>query len=244
MPPTSRTVLVFDVLGTLVDQVGSLEARVRQHAGLGAGAARDAVATWLDRVAEREGAVVEGRRGFAPSGALDREVLAGLAAEGVLPASAVDRLATAAERLRPWPDSVAGLAALAGDFTVLGLSNADRRTLAALRADAGLAWHEALSAQDVGTYKPAPDLYAAAVAAAAAVAGRATATTGPAGPPVMVAAHAWDLRAAAAAGMRTAYVPRPRGDAPRADDAFDLHAADLADLRARLLAGGLRPPAG
>ncbi|MFE5291783.1 HAD-IA family hydrolase [Isoptericola sp. NPDC056618] len=239
MTPAPRPVLVFDVLGTLVDQAGSLEAAV-QGAGLDAGTARDVVATWLGRVTDRERDVVAGRRGFAPSGVLDREVLAGLAAEGALPASAVDRLATAAERLRPWPDSVTGVAALAGDFTVLGLSNADRRTLAALRGDAGLTWHDVLSAEDVGTYKPDPALYAAAVAAATG--GATDGATGEmsAGPPVMVAAHAWDLRAAAAAGMRTAYVPRPRGDAPRDDDAFDLHAADLADLHGRLLAGELR----
>ncbi|MFI2294531.1 HAD-IA family hydrolase [Isoptericola sp. NPDC019571] len=234
-PPAPRPVLVFDVLGTLVDQAGSLEAAV-QGAGLDAGTARGVVTTWLGRVADRERDAVAGRRGFAPSGVLDREVLAGLAAEGALPASAVDRLATAAERLRPWPDSVAGVAALARDFTVLGLSNADRRTLAALRGDAGLAWHEVLSAEDVGTYKPDPALYVAAVAAAT---GGATGEAS-AGPPVMVAAHAWDLRAAAAVGMRTAYVPRPQGDAPRDDDAFDLHAADLADLHGRLLAGELR----
>lgn len=231
MTPDPRPVLVFDVLGTLVDQAGSLAAQVHEVAGLDAEAARDVVTTWLGRVADREREVVAGRRGFAPSGHLDHEVLAGLAAEGALPASAVDRLATAAERLRPWPDAVAGVAALARDFTVLGLSNADRRTLAALRADAGLAWHRALSAQDVGTYKPDPALYAATVEEGAV-------------PPVMVAAHAWDLRAAAAAGMRTAYVPRPEGDAPRHDDAFDLHAVDLADLHARLLAGELREPAG
>lgn len=237
MAPDQRPVLVFDVLGTLVDQAGNLAAEVRE-AGLGGGAARAVVETWLERVADRERAVVEGRREFAPSGVLDREVLAGLAAEGRLPTSAVDRLATAAERLRPWPDSVTGVESLARDFTVLGLSNADHRTLEALRSDAGLAWHGAVSAHDVGTYKPAREVYAAAVDAAAVTAGASSAA------PVMVAAHAWDLRAAAAVGMRTAYVPRPQGDAPRADDTFDLHAVDLADLRSRLLAGELRSPVG
>jgi 2-haloacid dehalogenase len=52
----------------------------------------------------------------------------------------------------------------------------------------------------------------------------------------MVAAHAWDLRAAAQAGMRTAYVARPDGDPPADTDAFDIRAADLDDLHARLVA--------
>jgi 2-haloacid dehalogenase len=231
MTPSPRPVLVFDVLGTLVDQEGSLAAQVHE-VGLDRAAARAVVSEWLSRVADLEGSIVRGRRPFEPSRDLDREVLTGLAREGVLPAAAVDRLVTAAERLRPWPDAVAGLRLLARDFVVLGLSNADRRTLAALRTDAGLGWHRAISAEDVGTYKPAPPLYAAAAAAA----GEGSSGGAGAVEPVMVAAHAWDLRAAAAAGMRTAYVPRPEGDAPRPDDAFDLHAADLGDLHARLTA--------
>ncbi|MFE7407389.1 haloacid dehalogenase type II [Isoptericola sp. NPDC057559] len=226
---TPRPVLVLDVLGTLVDQAGSLAAQVRD-VGLDAAAAERVVETWLARVAERERAVVDGREPFEPSHALDREVLAGLVDEGALPAGADARLATAAHRLSPWPDSAAGTARLDRDFTVVGLSNADRSTLAALRDGAGLRWDGALSAQDVGTYKPAPDLYAAAVEA----------TTMPgAGAPVMVAAHAWDLRAAAEVGMRTAYVPRPQGDPPRPGETFDVHAADLGDLHEQLLAGAL-----
>ncbi|MCK9793022.1 HAD-IA family hydrolase [Isoptericola sp. 4D.3] len=237
MTPSARPVLVFDVLGTLVDQAGSLAAEVGEAAASDEAAARTVVTTWLARVAERERDVVDGRRAFASSHDLDREVLAGLAADGDLPAGAVEPLATAAERLRPWPDAAAGVERLARDFTVLGLSNASHRTLRALRDGAGLGWHRAISAEDAGTYKPASGLYAAAVAAAAGPADGSDDVV-----PVMVAAHAWDLRAAAAAGMRTAYVPRPDGDAPRDDDAFDLHAADLADLHARLMAGEPSPP--
>ncbi|WP_181791880.1 HAD hydrolase-like protein, partial [Streptomyces phytophilus] len=38
---------------------------------------------------------------------------------------------------------------------------------------------------------------------------------------LMVAAHAWDLRAARENGLRTAYVPRPVGDPPAETDEFD-----------------------
>lgn len=223
---TGRPVLVFDVLGTLVDQAGSLAVQVREAAGLDDAAARRVVARWLADVAEQERAVVDGRRPFAPSHELDREALDRLAADGSVPASAAERLGSAAERLRPWPDTVAGLERLARDATLVGLSNASRRALAGLSTGAGLRWHQLLSAQDVGSYKPDPALYAAALDVAPSGVGV----------PVMVAAHAWDLRAAAVAGMRTAYVPRPDGDPPREDDRFDLHAADLADLHARLVA--------
>ena len=47
---------------------------------------------------------------------------------------------------------------------------------------------------------------------------------------LMVAAHAWDLRGAGDAGMRTAYVPRPVGDPPAETDAFDGRFSTLAGL--------------
>jgi 2-haloacid dehalogenase len=57
---------------------------------------------------------------------------------------------------------------------------------------------------------------------------------------MMVAAHAGDLWAAAAEGLRTAYVHRPlewgsaaAGEKPP-DDAFDVLADDFVDLAARL----------
>ena len=57
---------------------------------------------------------------------------------------------------------------------------------------------------------------------------------------MMVAAHPGDLRAAAAEGLRTAYVRRPdewgtgQADEPSPDDAFDVMADDMVDLAARL----------
>ncbi|MBO0609101.1 haloacid dehalogenase type II [Myceligenerans salitolerans] len=225
--PAPRRAVVFDVLGTLVDQAGSLRDEVSEAAGLDAVEADPVVEAWLGHVARQQQAIVEGDRPFVPGHALDREALEWLADGGLLPAGAVGRLASASERLRPWPDAVAGLDLLSRDMTVIGLSNADRRTLAGLSGNRGLRWHQVLSAQDAGTYKPAAAVYATAVAAAPSDAGT----------PVMVAAHAWDLRAAAAAGMGTAYVPRPGGDAPRPGDSFDLRADDLQDLHRLLTAG-------
>ncbi len=50
----------------------------------------------------------------------------------------------------------------------------------------------------------------------------------------LVAAHAWDLRAAQHHGLRTACIARPVGDPPTPSDRFDLHAADLPDLADQL----------
>ena len=57
---------------------------------------------------------------------------------------------------------------------------------------------------------------------------------------MMVAAHPWDLRAAAEHGMATAFIARPEADPPRADDDFDLTVTDLTELADRL---GLGEPA-
>ncbi len=219
-----RPVIVFDVLGTLVDQAGSLRRHVSAATGGDLSAANRVVTSWLDHVARREHDIIAGRTSFAPSHELDSEALARLAADGEFPAEAIPPLASAAQHLEPWPDAVEGLTRLADDVTVMGLSNASRRVLTGLSGNSGMRWHQVLSAEDVHTYKPDPAIYRLALSAA------------PKGapPPYMAAAHAWDLRAAAKAGLRTAYVPRPNGDPPADDDAFDLYAEDLAHLRALL----------
>lgn len=221
---SERPVLVFDVLGTLVDQSGSLEAHLSTIAGLDSVMAAAIVDAWLGDVAAEERAIVAGRRAFTPSHVLEREAVGRLVDDGSLPRESAEVLSRASEHLTPWPDTLAGLETLSRFTTVMGLSNASRRVLAALSANAGMRWHQVLSAEDAATYKPDPALYQAAVSVSPAAAV----------PPMMVAAHAWDLRAAAAAGMRTAYIPRPNGDAPRPDDDFDIVATGFEDFVAQL----------
>jgi 2-haloacid dehalogenase len=52
----------------------------------------------------------------------------------------------------------------------------------------------------------------------------------------MVAAHPWDLRAAATHGLRTAYIQRAGDGEPEPSDRFDLTVPGLAALAAHLLA--------
>jgi 2-haloacid dehalogenase len=54
---------------------------------------------------------------------------------------------------------------------------------------------------------------------------------------LMVAAHPWDLRAAAVHGLRTAYIERASEGTPQPSDRFDLTVPDLAALADQLLAG-------
>ncbi|WP_069386512.1 haloacid dehalogenase type II [Cellulosimicrobium cellulans] len=224
-PDDARPFIVFDVLGTLVDQAGSMRRSVTAATGWNEADADHLVTMWLDDVAAREREIIAGDAEFAPSQDLDAASLAHLVAEGALPADLSAPLASASRKLEPWPDSVEGLARLAEDMTVGGLSNASHQVLSDLIKASDMRWHLTLSAEDAKTYKPDSAIYQLALAAA------------PAGsePPYLVAAHAWDLRAAADAGLQTAYVPRPGGDSPEIDDHFDIYAEDLADLHRQLL---------
>ncbi|MGH3347093.1 MAG: haloacid dehalogenase type II [Nocardioides sp.] len=221
-------VVVFDVLGTMVDEPGGLRAAIRDAAP----AADDSsvshmLSVWQEHVEHEERRIVEGTRPFANTDVIDREAAGRVAEHASLrdPVT-IERLATAARRLEPWADSVEGLTRLARVFPVVGLSNASRATLLRLNAYAGLRWHQALSAEDAGAYKPAPEVYQLAIDAAKCPPDRT----------LMVAAHAWDLRGAQAIGMRTAYVQRPVGDPPTGTDTFDGLFASLGTLAAAVQA--------
>ncbi|MGQ4271471.1 haloacid dehalogenase type II [Nocardiopsis changdeensis] len=221
-------VVVFDILGTMVDEPGGIARGIRSlPARLDDARVDGLVGTWQRHVEERQRDILAGRHPYTDSTAIDREAAERVAAEAsVADADAVRALADSAQRLDPWPDSVSGLERIAARLPVMGLSNAGRPALTRINTHAGLRWHQVLSAEDVRGYKPHPDVYRLAVANTGLAPERL----------LMVAAHAWDLRGARAVGMRTAYVERPVGDPPRPADAFDLSAEGLDDLAALLTA--------
>ncbi|MDV9172038.1 haloacid dehalogenase type II [Streptomyces sp. W16] len=229
MPLPEIDAVVFDVLGTLVDEPAGLRTGIRAlDPSLDAPEVERLLALWQRHIDREQRRVLDGTRPYVTSDALDLEAARLVAdAVGVTDPAAVTALALSERRLPPWPDTVAGLARIAERFPLIGLSNASRTVLLGLNAHAGLRWHQALSAEDARTYKPDPAVYQLAVT----VSGR---------PPerlLMVAAHAWDLRGAQRLGLRTAYVARPVGDPPTATDTFDLHADDLTDLADQLDGG-------
>ncbi|MER7013806.1 haloacid dehalogenase type II [Saccharopolyspora sp. NPDC000359] len=216
-------VVVFDVLGTLVDETSGLRAEIRAAAS---GSDVDAlVAAWQRHVEREQQRIARGDRAYANSEVIDAEAARQVADRaGRTDPAVIFRLATASQRLPAWPDSAAGLELLAQRFPVVGLSNASRAALLRLNAHAGLRWHLALSAEAASAYKPAAEVYRLAIDSAACPPERI----------LMVAAHSWDLRGAQAQGMRTTYVHRPVGDSPTSADTFDGHFDDLADLAASL----------
>ncbi|MGH3508426.1 MAG: haloacid dehalogenase type II [Nocardioidaceae bacterium] len=215
-------VIVFDILGTMVDEPSGIRRGLRtllpdvDDARMG-----ELLGVWYRHVDEQQEAVLAGRRPYASSTVIDLEAATRIAAEvDVTDEDVVRSLATSAQRLDPWPDSVPSLDRIASRFPVVGLSNASHSALTRISAYAGLRWHQVLSAEDAHSYKPHPDVYRLAISNAGCSPDRL----------LMVAAHAWDLRGAQAVGMRTAYVERPVGDPPSAMDSFDLRATSLDDL--------------
>ncbi len=144
-------------------------------------------------------------------------------------------------RLVPWPDSVAGLYRLKQRFVITSLSNGNVALLVNMAKHAGLPWDTVLSAELFNHYKPDPEVYLGA----ARLLGLQPAQV------MMVAAHPSDLRAAAACGLHTAYVPRPLEHGPlgwmeaHIDGEFDVVASDFTQLARQLQeAGAISEPQG
>lgn len=224
--------LCFDVFGTVVDWYGSIAAEV-QRLGLPVDPGAFALA-WRAGYAPAMQEVRSGALPWTSVDGLHRRILDRLLAERGL---ALDESARAAlnrvwHRLQPWRDSAAGLLRLKADCVVTTLSNGNLSLLVNLARHGGLPWDAVLSAELFGHYKPDREVYL----------GAARLLDLPPSSVMLVAAHPDDLRAAAACGLRTAYVPRPleRGpgglmDAWSANE-FDLVARDFIDLADQLAA--------
>ncbi len=227
--------LTFDVFGTVVDWRGGI---ARELAALGAarGFSVDANAfalAWRARYQPAMERVRSGEIEFVKLDVLHRENLDRVLSEfGLGDLTEADRahLNLAWHRLDPWPDVVAGLNRLKPKFILATLSNGNVALMVDMARHAGLPWDAVLGAEVVRHYKPQPEAYLKT----AEFLGRAPAQC------LMVAAHEGDLEAAAACGLRSAYVHRPReyddaGAAPMPDaKAFDVVAADFLELAERL----------
>jgi 2-haloacid dehalogenase len=109
-------------------------------------------------------------------------------------------------RLDPWPDTLDGLARLRRRFVTATLSNAGMAAVVAVVKHAGLPFDAVLTAELAQTYKPAPAVYQLAVDYLGYRPHEI----------LMVACHKYDLKAARAFGMRTAFVARPFEFGPNA----------------------------
>ena len=156
--------LVFDVFGTVVDWRSSI---------IEEGKATGLAVDW-PRFAD------EWRAGYAPSmdkvrrgeipwanfdqlnRALLEDLLVKFHIEG-LSEEEKDHWNRAWHRLKPWPDSVAGLTRLKKRYTIATLSNGNVSLLTNMAKHAGLPWDLILSAELARHYKPDREAYLTAV---------------------------------------------------------------------------------
>lgn len=227
--------LVFDVFGTVVDWRSSV---IRESRALGrrkslhvdweafADAWRAGYRPAIDRV--RDGTLpwttIDGLHRLILDELVETFQIDGLSEEEL------DHLNRVWHRLDPWPDAVEGLTRLKTRYVIATLSNGNVALLVNMAKHGGLPWDAVLSAELVGRYKPDPHVYLEASRLLGFTADRV----------LMVAAHAEDLRAASAVGLRTAFVPRPLEHGPaREHDAdpgpdVDIVAGDFVELAATL----------
>ena len=133
-------------------------------------------------------------------------------------------------RLRPWPDSVPGLVRLHNRYIISPLSNAIFIGMVELARFAKLPWDCIITAENARAYKPRPEVYQTAISLLGVSPSEV----------MMVAAHNYDLAAARAEGMATAFVPRPREFGPgqksdlNPEADWDIVAHDFEDLAEQL----------
>ena len=215
--------LLFDVMGTLLDTAAldPLFDRV-----IGRPGAREA---WYQQATGLTMAgTLSGR--FQPFGVLaDAAFQMTAAKDGVLPTEADRReLTETLETLPPFPDVAAGLARLmAKGFKLAALTNGTHKAVVRQIEHAklhGFFGHDLFSVDSVKKYKPAPETYRYAADYLGVK---------PAGV-TLVAAHAWDTAGAQAAGMKAAFLARPRQVPDPAGPVPQYTAADLNVLASQL----------
>ena len=230
LPPPQA--LIFDVFGTLVDWHGSV---AREVARLLPGRVRDPDAFALDWRDQYQPAMQRVRSGELPFCKLDvlhrHNLDHVLAARGLhdVPEKLRAELNLAWHRLDAWPDVAPGLQRLRARFRLAPCSNGNISLMVDLARRNGLPWDAILGAELARDYKPKPVVYLHAAQAFDCEPAQT----------VMVAAHSSDLAAAAACGLRTAFIARPDEHGPgrgetRAAGPVDVSAADLLDLARQL----------
>jgi 2-haloacid dehalogenase len=129
------------------------------------------------------------------------------------------------EELNPFPDVAEGLKRLGNKYKLVVLSNGERDYLTrVVKNRIGYDFANVISVEDVGVFKPSPQVYRYAARILKAEPNEL----------MMVSAHGFDAVGARASGYRAAYVNRydlPYDESPYQ---FDLEAHDFLDMAAKL----------
>ena len=227
--------LLFDVFGTLVNWRGSI-AHIAHQRLSPLGLSTD----WLLFAdawrAQYQPAMEEVRSGRLPFSKLDvlhrrnlDVVLEQLGWNGAVDETTRQQLNRAWHQLDAWPDVTPGLAQLRRLARLAPCSNGNLSLMADLARHNGWHWDAILGAEWARGYKPQPIVYTAAVEAFDCAPHEA----------LMVAAHSSDLAAAAACGLRTAFIARPHEYGPGLGEsqalvAVNFQASSLLELAGQL----------
>jgi 2-haloacid dehalogenase len=233
MRADSMKALFFDVFGTLVDWrsgvAGAAQALLEpQGIELDWEAFADA---WRDQYQPAMEAVRSGNIPYAKLDVLHRGTLQRILPQfGLedLQESELDRLTLAWHQLDAWPDVQAGLARLRQRYLIAPVSNGNTALISDLARRNDLRWDAILGADHARAFKPMNQVYLAAADAFNLHPAQC----------LMCAAHGSDLRAAAANGLRTAYIARPLERPGLSDSApgfsVDVSAVSVLDLAVQL----------
>ena len=229
--------LAFDVFGTVVDWRSSI-AREGEILGARKGIKADWSAfadAWRAGYQPAMQRVRSGELKWTNIDALHRMILDSLLEKFSLKGlseTELQELNRVWHRLMPWPDAVSGLNRLKTRYVLATLSNGNVSLLVNMAKNVGLPWDCVLSGELFHHYKPDPEVYQGAARILGLEPGEV----------MMVAAHPYDLQAAAKQGLKTAFVPRPleHGPGGKQQDAtgmkFDVTATDFIDLARQLSA--------
>ncbi|KAJ7152765.1 HAD-like domain-containing protein [Mycena crocata] len=205
--------LLFDVFGTVVDWHGSvaneLAALGKKH---GIDGDWDAFAwTWRRGYLMNTRKIAEGGTGSLNVDTMHREILEEILSTPewksfgeTLTSDARADLNLVWHRLHGWPDATDGLYALKKQSIISTLSNGNVRLLVDMAKHSDLPWDVIFSSELFGSFKPNPKVYLGAAKHLSLEPHNCA----------MVAAHIYDLRAAASIGMRTIYIRRVGEESP------------------------------
>jgi 2-haloacid dehalogenase len=227
--------MIFDVQGTATDFRSTL---AEEAARLSRGRAGDIdwgsfVDTWRGMYRPALDEVLAGTRPWTSVDLIYREALDLLLDKKELSFfSEAERveLNFAWQKIRPWPDAVAGLERLKKRYKIATLSNADVSAVVNIAKYGGLPFDAIFAAEMAGTFKPDPRTYQLAVKYLGLKPEQV----------MMVACHKYDLHAAKSLGLRTAFVARPLEFGPEGkvdvsfSEEFDVNAIDFLDLADQL----------
>jgi 2-haloacid dehalogenase len=219
---TNVRALVFDVFGTLVDWRTSI-AREAKDILAPQGVTLDWLAfadAWRNQYQPAMEEVRSGKLPFSKLDVLHRRNLDVILGEFKL--THIDEatrihLNLAWHRLDAWRDVTKGLTRLRTKYRIAPCSNGNISLMVDLARRNGFPWDAIVGAELARDYKPKPEVYLSAAAAFDCTPAET----------MMVAAHSSDLAAAAATGLRTAFIARPDERGPGKGESHATVAVDV-----------------